>query len=291
MIQKQIPFLVFALGTLLISFHTMGQSATPPSQGEALWVQGGPYRLFARAFSSKKLSSHPILVVVLHGDGPPPYEHPGYQYIFASKVAGTNQNVVAVGLVRPGYTDPKGNHSEGDIGYRDGDNWNARDTDAIAAAIGQLKRRYKAEKVIVAGHSGGAAITANILGRHPRLIDAALLVSCPCGYVNDWRQSVFRLTGMSLFKGKLKVPSLSPIAQIKDMSDQVPVVLMTGTKDKVAPLKFAEQYQAKATKAGKNVTLIKLQGRPHNTFLYSKVFAEVGVLIHMQESGSSSGKQ
>jgi protein-S-isoprenylcysteine O-methyltransferase Ste14 len=34
--------------------------------------------------------------------------------------------------------------------------------------------------VVVAGHSGGAAIAANILGRRPALIDAALVVSCPC---------------------------------------------------------------------------------------------------------------
>jgi pimeloyl-ACP methyl ester carboxylesterase len=60
-----------------------------------------------------------------------------------------------------------------------GDNWNATNTDAIANAIGALKRRYHARKVVVVGHSGGAAIAANILGRHPELIDAALLVSCP----------------------------------------------------------------------------------------------------------------
>jgi pimeloyl-ACP methyl ester carboxylesterase len=70
-----------------------------------------------------------------------------------------------------------------------GDNWNAtKNTDAIAHAIGELKRRYHARQVVVAGHSGGATITVNLLGRHPAWIDAALLVSChgrPLGKISS----------------------------------------------------------------------------------------------------------
>ena len=288
--RKYTMIFVSVMSALLISFYAIGQTDTSYSHSHALWVQGGPYQLFARAFSSKTLSVHPILVIVLHGDGPPPYEHPDYQYDFASKVAAMNQNVVAVGLLRPGYMDPDGNHSEGKSGERDGDNWNAQNTDAIANAIEKLKRRYKAEKVIVAGHSGGAVITANILGRYPQLIDAALLVSCPCGDVNVWRESMFQLTHIPVFKGN--IISLSPITQIKSISNLVPIVMMTGTEDNVAPLRVAEQYQAAALKAGKNITLIKLPGRPHNTFVYPKVFTELEEIIHIQvmsKGGKYSG--
>ena len=97
---------------------------------------------------------------------------------------------------------------------------NARNTDAIAEAIEALKWRFRASKVIVAGHSGGAAITANILGRDPGLIDAALLVSCPRGDVNRWRASMLRLTNIPVFKGN--IDSLSPIRQIKGISARVP---------------------------------------------------------------------
>lgn len=55
--------------------------------------------------------------------------------------------------------------------------------------------------------------------------------------------------------------------------------MMTGTDDNVAPLDVAEQYQAAARKANKNVALIKLPGMPHNTFLDSKVFVELELLI------------
>lgn len=282
--QKRLVVFLCALSVLPIPIWVSGRTSDSSSKGESLWVQGGQYRLFARAFSSKNLSSERILVVVLHGDAPPPHEHPSYQYIFASKVATMNQGVLAVGLLRPGYTDPQGNHSEGERGQLNGDNWNARNTDAIAEAISKLKCRYHVRNVVVVGHSGGAAITANILGRHPGLIDAALLVSCPCGDVEKWRKNMLQLTGIPVFKGNIH--TLSPIEQVKDISDHVAITLMVGTQDKVAPQKFSEEYLAAVSKLGKNAKLIKLKGRPHDTFLYRAVFAEVSSIIErLQERG------
>ena len=74
-----------------------------------------------------------MLLVVLHGDLPDPT--PSYQYAFAQLVTqGVNgpalpepvrgrladwkplQDVVAVGLLRPGYTDNAGDRSDGDMG-------------------------------------------------------------------------------------------------------------------------------------------------------------------------------
>ena len=263
----------------LISWKSVQFPTAPPIPGgHDVTVQGGPYRLRGRTYESKVVSAYPVLVVVLHGDGPPPYQFPAYQYVFAAKLAAENKNVVAVGLLRPGYTDPQGHHSQGCSGRRDGDNWGAQDTDAIANAIAALKRRYKAREVVVAGHSGGAAIAANILGRRPKLIDAALLVSCPCGDVNRWRADMLQHTGFSVFKGNIQ--SLSPIDQIDGIDPHVPIVMMTGTDDHVAPLAVAERYRAAAAKAGKDATLIKLPGRPHNTFIYPEVFAELGAIIH-----------
>jgi pimeloyl-ACP methyl ester carboxylesterase len=301
MMRGIIGWLICILGTLSLPLYASAHVASPdsgsaapcgslinwksvqfptappvPGGGDAT-VQGGSYRLYARTYESKIVDTHPVLVVVLHGDGPPPYQFPDYQYVFASKAAAENRNVVAVGLLRPGYTDPQGHHSQGCSGQRDGDNWGVRDTDAIADAIAALKRRYKAREVVVAGHSGGAAIAANILGRHPKLIDAALLVSCPCGDVNRWRADMLRHTGFSVFEGNIQ--SLSPIDQVLGIDLRTSIVMMTGTEDHVAPLAIAERYRAAAAGAGKDVTLIKLPGRPHNTFIYPPVFAELDAII------------
>jgi pimeloyl-ACP methyl ester carboxylesterase len=269
------PCLVFVavMTTWLASPWANGQRPGP-SPPEDSWVPGGAYRLKTSVFRSAQVSAAPVLVVVLHGDAP--FSRPGYQNTFAATVAATHRDVVAVGLLRPGYTDPQGNTSEGERGLATGDNWHATNTDAIAHAIGELERRYHARKVVVAGHSGGAAIAANILGRHPALIDAALLVSCPCD-VEKWRQQMFQLTGRLVFQGE--IDTLSPVEQITGVSDRVHVTMMVGSQDTVTPPGLSERYQAVAAQLGKHVRLVQLEGKGHEIFLDPAVFAALAAML------------
>ena len=245
-----------------------------PDADAKSWVQGGPFRLRMRPFVSEEISASPILIVVIHGDAP--FNEPEYQYVFAAKVASTYRDVVAVGLLRPGYTDPQGNRSEGERGESVGDNINVTNSEAIADAIGGLKRRWNARKVMVAAHSGGAALAANVLGRHPALIDYALLVSSVYD-VEKWRQYMFEQTCEPIFQGK--IDTLSPIEQITGMSDQVEVTLMVGSEDEVAPPSFSEQYETATRKHGKRVRLVRLEGEGHEIFLKQAVFAELGPML------------
>jgi len=271
---------VLPVATLVASLIPICANNQGPGlrSSESSWVQGGDYRLHANVFTGDKVSEKPVLVAVLHGDAPrnpscPTKEcgEPDYQDAFAAQAA-TGRDVIAVGLLRPGYTDPRGNTSDGVRGDTTGDNYNARNTDAIAAAIIELKRRYHSRQVVVAGHSGGAAIAANILARHPTLVDAALLVSCPCD-VEKWREHMFQLTQYSGFRGR--VETLSPIDLINGMSNQVAVTMMVGSEDPIAPPSLSESYQAKAVALGKRVRLVRVEGKEHNIFLDAAVFAEL----------------
>ncbi|CAB5103747.1 hypothetical protein D3OALGA1CA_4717 [Olavius algarvensis associated proteobacterium Delta 3] len=103
-------FLAFCI--LFVQADVSGQASGSSAQGEPLQIQSKSFGLFGYAFSSTSINSELNLVVVLHGDAPPPYENPSYHYRFAAKVAAENKNVLAVGLLRPGYTDPTGNHSD-----------------------------------------------------------------------------------------------------------------------------------------------------------------------------------
>ena len=245
-----------------------------PNSGEQSWIQGGPYRLGIRTFESEDISENPVLMVVIHGDAP--FNEPEYQYVFAGKVAMANSDVVAVGLLRPGYTDPQGNRSDGERGESVGDSINVINTEAIADAIDGLRGRWNARKVVVAAHSGGAALAANILNRHPSLIDHALLVSSIYD-VERWRAHMFERTGESIFHGNSE--SLSPIEQITEMSNQVEVILMVGTEDEVAPPNFSEQYEIAARKHGKRVRLVRIEGEDHEIFLKQAVFVELGPML------------
>jgi dienelactone hydrolase len=240
-----------------------------------LWAKGGPYRLKTAVFKSAHSSSTPTLVVVLHGDSP--FGKPDYQDAFAAKVAAAYRDVVVAAILRPGYTDPQGNVSDGVRGQTTGDNYNAQNTDAIAAAIGDLKRQFRSRRVVVAGHSGGAAITANVLGRYPSLVDAALLVSCPCD-VARWREHMFQKTKFSGFRGE--IDTLSPIDQIGGVSPNVTIRMVVGGKDDVAPPALSEAYKTAALMAGKRVTLTELEGEPHDILLKAAVLDELGLLLH-----------
>lgn len=241
---------------------------------ESAYIKGGPFRLYTRSFTSDELSEQPVLVVVLHGDAP--FHEPDSQYGFAAQVARNHGNVAAVALLRPGYADPQGNRSEGERGQSIGDNWNVTNTDAIADAISELERRWRARKVVVAGHSGGAAITLNILGRHPLLIDEALLVSCPCD-VNEWRRHMFETSGVPPFEGELDV--ISPIDQIEGMSPEADVVMIVGSRDEVTPRRLSERCQAVGAKLGKKMRLIVLEGKGHEVFLDPVVFEELASML------------
>ncbi|HEX7030653.1 MAG TPA: hypothetical protein VF254_08655 [Gammaproteobacteria bacterium] len=260
---------------LAMSVASIATAGAAPGRDD-IAVQGGPWQLHARAFASEDAGTRPVLVVVLHGDGPPPYEHPDYHYLLAERIAAANDNVIAVGLLRPGYSDPQGNASEGDSGMRSGDNWNADNTDAIAAAIRELEKRYNARAVVVAAHSGGAAITANILGRQAEAIDAAVLVSCPCGDIDAWRANMLELTGIPVFEGGIE--SLSPLSRAAAVRD-ARITLIVGSEDRVAPPRFSRQYRDAVKAAGNDVIYIELAGRRHNIFLEPEVAVEITAAV------------
>jgi pimeloyl-ACP methyl ester carboxylesterase len=238
-------------------------------------VPGDAYRIYTRAFAAREISDEgPALVVVLHGDAP--RGRPGYHYRFASAVAERNAHVVAVGLLRPGYTDPEGNRSDGERGLTTGDNYNARNTDSIAAAITELERRWRARKVIVVGHSGGAALTANILGRHPEVIDGGVLVSCPCD-VGKWRAHMYEVQRWSGWLDK--VDTVSPIEVMPGIAKNVPVRMLVGTRDDVTPPSLSVEYEAAAKKLGKNVTLTQLEGVDHDALFEPAVLTAISELV------------
>jgi pimeloyl-ACP methyl ester carboxylesterase len=247
---------------------------TRPNAQEQSWVQGGLFRLSTTAYVSEERSERPILVVVIHGDAP--RNEPDYHYVFAAKLAASYRDVVAVGLLRPGYTDPEGYTSDGERGEAVGDNFHVTNTDAIADVIGELKRRWNARKLVVAAHSGGGTLAANILGRYPTLIDQALLVSSVFD-VERWRQYMFEQTGLPAFQGEIE--TLSTIDLIAEMSDRVEVTLMVGSQDEIAPHCFSEQYETAARKLDKKVKLVHLEGDGHEIFLKPAVFAELEPML------------
>jgi pimeloyl-ACP methyl ester carboxylesterase len=247
-------------------------AAESPGAGE--WVGTGPQHLWAQVYPSAQLSAHPALLVVLHGDAP--FNKPDYQYALARQVAQATPNVVVVALLRPGYTDPAGHQSAGERGEATGDNYTPAVLDALAGALATLRARYHAGRVVLAGHSGGAALAADLLGRRPGLADAALLASCPCN-VATWRAHMKRRQGGAIWDQA--VASVSPEQVVARIPGRTRVTLLVGTADSIAPPALTLEYYRRLQQLGIPVKLHELPGLGHEVFLGKAVKEEIKALL------------
>jgi pimeloyl-ACP methyl ester carboxylesterase len=252
-------------------------SVSPSDSGRTEWVTIPAGRLKLRVYEPGHPAAHPVLIVVLHGDIPHP--PPSYQYEFAQRITAQVPGVIAAGVLRPGYSDSYGDTSSGVLGDWVGDNYTTAVIDAVAEAVGQLRRESSARAVILVGHSGGAAIAGDLIGRHPGLAEGALLVSCPCD-VPAWRAY---MKGMrpakqaAIWEGA--VPSLSPVALAKDVAPRTRVRLVVGSADDVAPPRFSREYVDTLTRHGVDARLSIEPGLGHDILLEPAVMSELRSLI------------
>jgi len=231
--------------------------------------------LFHRSYVSSGTLNQPTMVLVLHGDAP--FGKPSYQYAIARKIAKENKNVVAVGILRPGYTDNEGNRSKGERGMATGDNYTKEVLASVNALAKQLRKKYKPSKVILVGHSGGAAISANLLAEYAGTYAAALLISCPCD-LHLWRKHMKTLQPDTNI-WDIKVSSPSPIEEIKRIDDDTKIMIVHGTNDRSVPINIINKY-AKALKANKNkVSFTPLKNQGHEIAFNPTVFEAVKELI------------
>lgn len=265
----RLSLIYIALSALLLCCITSAGSAqanqSSPS-GETVWLTANGLRLKTVVYrsASVKPGGHPVLVVVLHGDLP----RPSYHYKFAQKAAAEINNVVIAALLRSGYTDAMGDRSDGEMGQYDGDNYTPQVVDAVADAIKQLQQKFQPVRTVMVGHSGGSAITGVVLGRWPQLVDAALMVSCPCD-VPAWRRHMFEVQKTRIWLEPVK--SLSPLDLAGKVSHTVRVRMLVGSDDPVAPPEFSQEYADALRKQGNDVKLTVLPGLKHNILLDPKV--------------------
>jgi predicted esterase len=238
--------------------------STPPESaapaGETIWI-ATTQRLKTSILESAQLSAHPILLVILHGDSP--NGPPSYQYRFAANAAAAIPDVVAAAVLRPGYSDGT-DRSDGLRGETTGDNYIPEVIDAVATAITQLKQRYQPRRVILVGHSGGAAIAADLLGSKGAMADGALLVSCPCD-LDAWRKHMQSVVGGAIWDRPVR--SLSPIKVVDGIPASVRISLLVGGDDPVAPPALTQAYAEALRKHGANLEVNVAPGLPHDILL------------------------
>ena len=214
------------------------------------------------------------LIVFMHGDGGGEISS-GYWDVLIKQgdALAASANVTFVVLVRPGYRGPGGRSSG--LAKAGDDDYTVSNVKLAAEAISALKARFQPSRTIVGGTSGGAAIAALIMGRHPGVADAAWLTACPC-QVQPWRQWRAQSTGKPGLWS-----SLSPDENIPGIAPGARIVVVAGDKDENTLMRFSEAYVATAKARGVNVQLVMAPGAVHGMVWRSKeAAAALAALAH-----------
>lgn len=217
-----------------------------------------------QTYTGKHLpKQHSILVVFIHGDGVPgggPSDYLKYQ---ATKFV--TDNVISVVMIRPGYYDSYGHYSTGNShafdchgypcdGYR-------KDTVAtLVGAIQQLKNYYQPRAIILVGHSGGAMMSAIILGKYPDLANAAVLASMVPN-VHAWAKK----HGWGSWPN-----SLSPSDFQQSLRKDTIVRVISGNNDKNTYPSMSKSYVDALQKIGIDAKFIVVAGGDHNSVVLTK---------------------
>lgn len=257
------------LATLSLLAATTGASAAPCAQEDyETRVSGESECLLMRRYGPTRPAT---LVVWLHGNvstGGPANSH----FRIAEKLAAeaSNDQVLVVALVRPGYPDGSGESSSGND-YGRADNWPRATVAEIGTSIARLRQQYRPARTVIVGHSGGAAITAVLMGLQPQLADAALLLACPCDMV-AWRVG----------RRGPAWSSEDPMRWIAEVSTSAKVIALTGDQDRTTDAGLAQAYVAALQARGVTASFESVPGTGHIDLLKSPAVLEASLRLVRQ---------
>ncbi len=230
-------------------------------------VTGVEQCLVTREFGASEPES---LLIWLHGDissgGPANYHFP-----LAQKAAEdfADRKVRSVALVRPGYPDGEGRSSSAAFlhgGRRD--HYTRVNMEELIGTIQKLQGRYKPRNTFLIGHSGGAAMAANLLGMSPGLVSGAVLVACPCD-LKAWR------VGRSPWAS-----SERPIQWDETIAPTTRVLALTGESDDNTSPALARSYVEALQRVGASASYEEIPGATHNNaFRSPMVFSAIERLL------------
>jgi pimeloyl-ACP methyl ester carboxylesterase len=263
--------MILAAVTVLSCFGLIGSAPSAFAQSAivaqdtartvgTMWVTT-TQRIKSKIYENTRLSQHPILVIVVHGDSPD--GPPTYQYRFAERAAAAISDAVVAAVLRPGYSDGE-DSSDGMRGFTTGDNYTPEVVNAVAAVLSELRDRYHPRRVILVGHSGGAAIVGDLLGQQGAAVDGALLVSCPCD-LTEWRKHMQSVKGGAIWERPVR--SLSPLALVDNVPASAKIWLLVGSDDQIAPSALTLAYAEALRNRNVAVSVTIAPGLGHNILL------------------------
>ena len=196
-----------------------------------------------------------VVLIYLHGDNGGTIDWPANSTALA---LGSAVGATTIGVQRPGYRSELGT-SDGQTSIQD-DDYTSGNVEILADALKSLRVSYPGKRLLLVGHSGGAAMAALVAGRFPSAADGYLLVGCPCD-VDRWREWRNSSAGKSGRWSK----SLSPIRDVAKIAPGTYLRVLVGDKDDNTLPKFSEAYVAALRESGNDTTVVYAAGSNHGT--------------------------
>ena len=196
-----------------------------------------------------------VVLIYLHGDNGGTIDWPANSTALA---LGSAVGATTIGVQRPGYRSELGT-SDGQTSIQD-DDYTSGNVEILADALKSLRVSYPGKRLLLVGHSGGAAMAALVAGRFPSAADGYLLVGCPCD-VDRWREWRNSSAGKSGRWSK----SLSPIREVAKIAPGTYLRVLVGDKDDNTLPKFSEAYVAALRESGNDTTVVYAAGSNHGT--------------------------
>src|SRR5258706_7089809 len=158
---------ILIAGSLLLGVCAQAQTCADNHPSDNLTRAGANgYCMAIQTFTPKLAGSNAPLIVLIHGDCQGTMldrAYPALAQRLAQRFA-----VPVVYMLRPGY--------RSDFGVSDGyaslvdDDYTKANVDYMSYAIASLRKFYGDKKVVIVGHSGGAAMGALLNSRYPSLV-------------------------------------------------------------------------------------------------------------------------
>lgn len=252
----------FVLLAALALLPVLGNAAPCESEDFENRVSGASTCLLIKRFGVTETGAAQAMLIWLHGDvssgGPATYH-----FALAEKAVTDLKPtaILSIALVRPGYPSEGNAASTGDLNARR-DHYTRENVTEIATAVEKLKEKYKPRKVILIGHSGGAAIAAILLGLKPDLAQTVVLAACPCD-ISTWRAGR-RPWGRSE----------DPLGWADKVDSKDTVLAFTGSKDDNTSPELAKRYVQTLTARGVKAEFQLVPDATHNSVVRSQMVSD-----------------
>ncbi len=246
---RVLPVLVALAGLTAFAGAGPAQASECENPDNITYVQGRDHCLALQTYWAG--GTPETLAIYFHGDVP---SGRPVDFVFGIARAVALRGANAVVLIRPGFRGA-GRRSSGTATH-DQYSFMSRgrdEIDSLGVAVARLKAHHRAKRLVLMGSSGGALIAGVLLGLRPDLVDAVLLISCPCDVPQLLFEKGFRRSEFTQ----------SPHKWLEKANPKAKIVAISGSADRTTPPHHVEKYIGAAKARGHDAQYLIVPGGGH----------------------------